>query len=253
MLGLLQKYPQCENTEQWEFHSHTEHSGFWTAGEEIRESIIPREDLKPNCLSERKKCWVQLGSKTWLWVLSLFRSGKHSYYNIYAQGLRWYLIFTHHLIRQVQLSTLCSSLQTVDIHKEKVARREIGILTTNKNTSRSHKIIAPANLERPVRYIRKPIDYSVLDDTGHGVKVGGRNELITAIARIIKVEADRQILWQWPACSRFSETENNKNKLEVIVLGFFKKVWEHDRKTTELLKGCGRGNKMIPIYFYEIL
>lgn len=62
-------------------------------------------------------------------------------------------------------------LQTVDIHKEKVARREIGILTTNKNTSRTHKIIAPANPERPVRYIRKPIDYSLLDDMGHGVKV----------------------------------------------------------------------------------
>ncbi|XP_075567418.1 abl interactor 2 isoform X34 [Pelecanus crispus] len=61
-------------------------------------------------------------------------------------------------------------IQTVDIHKEKVARREIGILTTNKNTSRTHKIIAPANLERPVRYIRKPIDYTILDDIGHGVK-----------------------------------------------------------------------------------
>ncbi|XP_042607826.1 abl interactor 1-like [Cyprinus carpio] len=60
--------------------------------------------------------------------------------------------------------------QTVDIHKEKVARREIGILTTNKNTSRTHKIIAPGNIERPVRYIRKPIDYTVLDDVGHGVK-----------------------------------------------------------------------------------
>ena len=59
----------------------------------------------------------------------------------------------------------------MDIHKEKVARREIGILTTNKNTSRTHKIIAPANPERPVRYIRKPIDYSMLDDMGHGVKV----------------------------------------------------------------------------------
>lgn len=63
--------------------------------------------------------------------------------------------------------------QTVDIHKEKVARREIGILTTNKNTSRTHKIIAPGNMERPVRYIRKPIDYTLLDDVGHGVKVRG--------------------------------------------------------------------------------
>ncbi|XP_024281583.2 abl interactor 2 isoform X2 [Oncorhynchus tshawytscha] len=77
-------------------------------------------------------------------------------------------------IQASQLRRMESSInhisQTVDIHKEKVARREIGILTTNKNTSRTHKIIAPANPERPVRYIRKPIDYSLLDDMGHGVK-----------------------------------------------------------------------------------
>ncbi|XP_069011267.1 abl interactor 2-like [Embiotoca jacksoni] len=77
-------------------------------------------------------------------------------------------------IQASQLRRMESSVnhisQTVDIHKEKVARREIGILTTNKNTTRSHKIVAPANQERPVRYIRKPIDYSVLDDIGHGVK-----------------------------------------------------------------------------------
>ncbi|XP_034061256.1 abl interactor 2b isoform X9 [Gymnodraco acuticeps] len=77
-------------------------------------------------------------------------------------------------IQASQLRRMESSInhisQTVDIHKEKVARREIGILTTNKNTSRTHKIIAPANPERPVRYIRKPIDYSFLDDMGHGVK-----------------------------------------------------------------------------------
>ncbi|KAM6978166.1 abl interactor 2-like isoform 3-T3 [Tautogolabrus adspersus] len=77
-------------------------------------------------------------------------------------------------IQASQLRRMESSVnhisQTVDIHKEKVARREIGILTTNKNTTRSHKIVAPPNPERPVRYIRKPIDYSVLDDIGHGVK-----------------------------------------------------------------------------------
>ncbi|XP_026565825.1 abl interactor 1 isoform X6 [Pseudonaja textilis] len=80
-------------------------------------------------------------------------------------------------IQASQLRRMESSInhisQTVDIHKEKVARREIGILTTNKNTSRTHKIIAPGNVERPVRYIRKPIDYTVLDDVGHGVKHGG--------------------------------------------------------------------------------
>ncbi|XP_028320158.1 abl interactor 2-like isoform X17 [Gouania willdenowi] len=82
-------------------------------------------------------------------------------------------------IQASQLRRMESSInhisQTVDIHKEKVARREIGILTTNKNTSRTHKIIAPANQERPVRYIRKPIDYSMLDDMGHGVKASGQN------------------------------------------------------------------------------
>nr|XP_057937306.1 abl interactor 2-like isoform X1 [Doryrhamphus excisus] len=77
-------------------------------------------------------------------------------------------------IQTSQLRCMESSVnhiaQTINIHKEKVARREIGVLTTNKNTSRSHKIVAPPNLERPVRYIRKPIDYAVLDDIGHGVK-----------------------------------------------------------------------------------
>lgn len=82
----------------------------------------------------------------------------------------------HHVSTVASITTffflyLLCHVQTVDIHKEKVARREIGILTINKNTARTHKIIAPANMERPVRYIRKPIDYNVLDDVGHGVKV----------------------------------------------------------------------------------
>ncbi|XP_027015676.1 abl interactor 1a isoform X2 [Tachysurus fulvidraco] len=85
-------------------------------------------------------------------------------------------------IQASQLRRMESSInhisQTVDIHKEKVARREIGILTTNKNTSRTHKIIAPPNVERPVRYIRKPIDYTSLDDVGHGVKQHGNNQSI---------------------------------------------------------------------------
>ncbi|XP_037666831.1 abl interactor 1-like [Choloepus didactylus] len=79
-------------------------------------------------------------------------------------------------IQALQLRRMESSVnhisQTVDIHKEKVARREIGILTINKNTSRTHEIIAPANMECPVRYIQKPINYTVLDDVGCGVKHG---------------------------------------------------------------------------------
>ncbi|XP_052004015.1 abl interactor 2-like isoform X7 [Xyrauchen texanus] len=90
-------------------------------------------------------------------------------------------------IQASQLRRMESSInhisQTVDIHKEKVARREIGILTTNKNTSRTHKIIAPANPERPVRYIRKSIDYSVMDDIGHGVKVSTQNMKMGGLPR----------------------------------------------------------------------
>lgn len=46
------------------------------------------------------------------------------------------------------------------IHKEKVARREIGVLTANKTTNRQYKIIAPANPEKPIKYVRKPIDFA---------------------------------------------------------------------------------------------
>ncbi|KAM9343041.1 abl interactor 2-like isoform 7-T7 [Pholidichthys leucotaenia] len=90
-------------------------------------------------------------------------------------------------IQASQLRRMESSVnhisQTVDIHKEKVARREIGILTTNKNTCRSHKIVAPSNPERPVRYIRKPIDYGMLDDIGHGVKVNGQQNMKLGLSR----------------------------------------------------------------------
>ncbi|KAF6206997.1 hypothetical protein GE061_018234 [Apolygus lucorum] len=60
--------------------------------------------------------------------------------------------------------------QTVMIHKEKVARREIGVLTANKTTNRQYKIIAPANPEKPIKYVRKPIDFNALDEIGHGIR-----------------------------------------------------------------------------------
>ena len=56
--------------------------------------------------------------------------------------------------------------QVIDIHKEKVARREIGVLTSSKNFSRGHKIVAPAQQEKPKRYKRVEIDFSELDDIG---------------------------------------------------------------------------------------
>ncbi|XP_037794404.1 abl interactor 2-like isoform X6 [Penaeus monodon] len=60
--------------------------------------------------------------------------------------------------------------QMVMVHKEKVARREIGVLTTNKTTARQYKILAPANTEKPIKYVRKPIDFGCLDDVGHGMR-----------------------------------------------------------------------------------
>lgn len=61
--------------------------------------------------------------------------------------------------------------QSEQIHREKVARREIGLFTANKRPNRIPKVIYPANPERPTKYVRKPIDYSILDDIGHGVKL----------------------------------------------------------------------------------
>ncbi|XP_058826225.1 abl interactor 2 [Topomyia yanbarensis] len=66
--------------------------------------------------------------------------------------------------------------QTVMIHKEKVARREIGVLTANKVSTRQYKIVAPLNPEKPIKYVRKPIDYSLLDDIGHGIALTNNSQ-----------------------------------------------------------------------------
>ncbi|XP_063076863.1 uncharacterized protein abi3b [Engraulis encrasicolus] len=59
--------------------------------------------------------------------------------------------------------------QSVSVHKEKVARREIGRLTVENKVPREKQIVAP---ERPVvvpEYKRTPISYTVLDSLGHGL------------------------------------------------------------------------------------
>ncbi|VDK77356.1 unnamed protein product [Litomosoides sigmodontis] len=60
--------------------------------------------------------------------------------------------------------------EIIAIHKEKVARREIGALAVNKCIQRQHKVIAVKVQEPVQRYQRTPIDYSILDNLGHGVK-----------------------------------------------------------------------------------
>ncbi|XP_046894868.1 ABI family, member 3a isoform X2 [Hypomesus transpacificus] len=65
--------------------------------------------------------------------------------------------------------------QTVDMHREKVARREIGVFTTVKRVPRSHKILPPPEGKEPrPRYTRCPIAYSHLDALGHGMKDSGK-------------------------------------------------------------------------------
>jgi hypothetical protein len=72
----------------------------------------------------------------------------------------------------------------VSIHKEKVARREIGVLTTNKCVLRTLKVKRPEVDEKPVKYVRKPIDYSVLDDCGHGVKLSRQSANLDPLSKI---------------------------------------------------------------------
>ncbi|BFZ15024.1 hypothetical protein BsWGS_18064 [Bradybaena similaris] len=81
-------------------------------------------------------------------------------------------------LQQSQLTDMESSVnhlnQIVMIHKEKVARREIGVLTAGRKVPRplgmKNGIIYPEQTERPIKYTRKSIDYTVLDDIGHGVR-----------------------------------------------------------------------------------
>ncbi|XP_037647290.1 ABI family, member 3a isoform X3 [Sebastes umbrosus] len=77
--------------------------------------------------------------------------------------------------------------QTVEMHKEKVSRREIGVFTTVRRVPRSHKILLPAQpaggtQPRPP-YSRRPINYQQLDGLGHGMKVSGKQSDRTGTIR----------------------------------------------------------------------
>ncbi len=72
------------------------------------------------------------------------------------------------------MDTLQSSLsqldQEVKIHREKVSRREIGSFTSSKQFASNPKMKKPEIEEETVKYVRKPINYNLLDDIGHGLK-----------------------------------------------------------------------------------
>lgn len=57
------------------------------------------------------------------------------------------------------------------MHKEKVSRREIGSLTVSKRFPSHQKITSPPNPPSLEPYYRKPLNFSILDDVGHGIKV----------------------------------------------------------------------------------
>uniref|UniRef100_A0A674ITI7 ABI gene family member 3 n=1 Tax=Terrapene triunguis TaxID=2587831 RepID=A0A674ITI7_9SAUR len=73
-------------------------------------------------------------------------------------------------LHQVE-ANICCVAQMVDVHKEKVARREIGTLTVCKRPPHYQKIIYPTYQEPLEAYYRKPLNFSILDDVGHGIKV----------------------------------------------------------------------------------
>uniref|UniRef100_A0A8D2JQM1 ABI gene family member 3 n=1 Tax=Sciurus vulgaris TaxID=55149 RepID=A0A8D2JQM1_SCIVU len=72
-------------------------------------------------------------------------------------------------LRQVEarVSTLG---QMVNMHMEKVARREIGTLATVQRLPPGQKVIAPENLPPLAPYYRRPLNFGCLDDIGHGIK-----------------------------------------------------------------------------------
>ncbi|NXX29293.1 ABI3 protein, partial [Nicator chloris] len=72
-------------------------------------------------------------------------------------------------LRQLEADITCVA-QRVDIHKEKVSRREIGALTVTKRFPSCQKVVAPPDPPVLEPYYRKPLNFSVLDDVGHGIK-----------------------------------------------------------------------------------
>ncbi|XP_021095704.1 ABI gene family member 3 isoform X6 [Heterocephalus glaber] len=60
--------------------------------------------------------------------------------------------------------------QMVNMHLEKVARREIGTLAAVQRLYPGQKVLAPESLAPPPPYCRRPINFSCLDHVGHGIK-----------------------------------------------------------------------------------
>ncbi|XP_032727214.1 ABI gene family member 3 isoform X3 [Lontra canadensis] len=68
--------------------------------------------------------------------------------------------------------------QMVNMHMEKVARREIGTLATVQRLPPGQKVITPDSLPPLTPYYRRPLNFGCLDDIGHGIK-----DLTTQLSR----------------------------------------------------------------------
>lgn len=81
-------------------------------------------------------------------------------------------------LQGAQLSQLQGSVhqlgQSVEMHREKVARREIGSFTAQRRVPRCHKLLPPPQPKTRPPYSRQPINFQQLDALGHGVKVGAK-------------------------------------------------------------------------------
>ncbi|EHB16465.1 ABI gene family member 3, partial [Heterocephalus glaber] len=73
-------------------------------------------------------------------------------------------------LRQVE-ARVSALGQMVNMHLEKVARREIGTLAAVQRLYPGQKVLAPESLAPPPPYCRRPINFSCLDHVGHGIKV----------------------------------------------------------------------------------
>ncbi|XP_033926066.1 ABI gene family member 3 isoform X2 [Melopsittacus undulatus] len=72
-------------------------------------------------------------------------------------------------LRRLEADISCVA-QRVEMHKEKVSRREIGSLTVTKRFPSCQTVVPPPSPPCLEPYCRKPLNFSVLDDIGHGVK-----------------------------------------------------------------------------------
>eukprot|EP00117_Sycon_ciliatum_P047678 scpid60696/ scgid34030/ Abl interactor 1; Abelson interactor 1; Abl-binding protein 4; Eps8 SH3 domain-binding protein; Nap1-binding protein; Spectrin SH3 domain-binding protein 1; e3B1 len=121
-------------------------------------------------------------------------------YQVNAMAARTLELFDLHTS---QLSTLESTIhhisQTIDIHKEKVARREIGSLAANKRNTRVHKITMPAKEDRGVRYMRISYNMNALDGVGHGVYLPDNDDLIYNKKRSQTAVSEQEVPQHVPA------------------------------------------------------